>query len=355
MEKPKTEKVVAKGSGYQLEWGVSAMQGWRMEMEDAHTCVTNLEKLENWSFFAVFDGHAGPKVSEYCSKNLLPCIMKSIPPGMRDEESVKEKIQQGFLQLDEQLHKEDPWANGQDRGGTTAITCMISPKKFIWANCGDSRGLLCRDGKLQYSTTDHKPMNQEERNRIEKAGGTVMMQRVNGSLAVSRALGDFDYKRAPDRGPMDQLVSPEPEMHLMDRSDKDQFLLLACDGVFDVMTNDEIITFVLHHLELQKDLSKICSDLIDTCLNKVGYCVHTLCSSFLHLNTRLEMQPYSGLAFQLMHTPFFSLQNSRDNMSVILVTFPNAPKISEAAIRKVHVLVLLRVLVELLWYIVMGI
>lgn len=288
LEKPKTEKVVAKGSGYQLEWGVSAMQGWRMEMEDAHTCVTNLEKLENWSFFAVFDGHAGPKVSEYCSKNLLPCIMKSIPPGMRDEESVKEKIQQGFLQLDEQLHKEDPWANGQDRGGTTAITCMISPKKFIWANCGDSRGLLCRDGKLQYSTTDHKPMNQEERNRIEKAGGTVMMQRVNGSLAVSRALGDFDYKRAPDRGPMDQLVSPEPEMHLMDRSDKDQFLLLACDGVFDVMTNDEIITFVLHHLELQKDLSKICSDLIDTCLNKVGYCVHTLCSSFLHLTPGLK-------------------------------------------------------------------
>lgn len=269
LEKPKTEKVVNKGSGYQLEWGVSAMQGWRMEMEDAHTCETKL-KLDKWSFFAVFDGHAGPRVSEYCSKHLLQCIMDTIPEDTHDEEKVSKKIKQGFLKIDEKLQREPLWAKGEDRGGTTAITCMISPRKLIWANCGDSRGLLCRANKLEYSTVDHKPVNEIERNRIEKAGGTVMMQRVNGSLAVSRALGDFDYKRATDRGPVEQLVSPEPEMHVMDRSDKDQFLLLACDGVFDVMTNDEIIGFVLHHLQLETDLSKICSDLIDTCLNKVS-------------------------------------------------------------------------------------
>lgn len=274
LEKPKTEKVVSHGSGYNLRWGVSAMQGWRMEMEDAHTCETKL-KLENWSFFAVFDGHAGPRVSEYCSKNLLTNIMATVD-GHESEKEVCDKIRDGFLNVDKKLMNEPLWAKGEDRGGTTAIACMISPKKFIWANCGDSRGLLCRDGKLEYSTIDHKPMNWTERNRIERAGGTVMMQRVNGSLAVSRALGDFDYKRDPDKAPFEQLVSPEPEMHLMDRSEKDQFLLLACDGVFDVMTNEEIIAYVLHHLELQVDLSQICSDLIDTCLNKVSYCVRTL-------------------------------------------------------------------------------
>ena len=266
LEKPKTEKTVSDGEAHDLRWGVSDMQGWRLEMEDAHTCETSL-KLEKWSFFAVFDGHAGPLISQYCSQNLLSHIMSSVK--MTDnEEEVCGKMKQGFLEVDEKLKKQ----NQEDRpsGGTTAVACMVTPSKFIWANCGDSRGLLCRAGNLAYNTVDHKPMNEMERMRIEKAGGTVMMQRVNGSLAVSRALGDFDYKRSTDLKQNEQLVSPEPDMQILDRSPDDQFLLLACDGVYDVMTNDEIILFVLHHLELESKLSKICSDLIDTCLNKVS-------------------------------------------------------------------------------------
>ena len=96
-----------------------------------------------------------------------------------------------------------------------------------------------------------------------------MMQRVNGALAVSRALGDFAYKREPYDNFAEQLVSPEPEVTRFPRHEEDDFVLLACDGVFDVMNNEDIIAFVLHQLELEKDLAKICSDLIDTCLNKV--------------------------------------------------------------------------------------
>ena len=289
LEKPKTEKTAFNGKGYNLSWGVSAMQGWRMEMEDAHTCETNLPSLKNWGFFAVFDGHAGPNVSKYCATNLLSSIDKNVKSGQQsstqsstekeksEEEKVKDAIYWGFLNVDDELLKQPQWASGQDRGGTTAVCVMISPTHLIWANCGDSRGLLCRDGKLEFSTTDHKPYNQLERERIEKAGGTVMMQRVNGSLAVSRALGDFDYKRVPNLEPIEQLVSPEPEMTVSKRHEKDQFLLLACDGIYDVMTNDEIIHYVLHHLELEKDLSKICSDLIDTCLNKVSCMLSVSC------------------------------------------------------------------------------
>lgn len=278
LEKPKTEKTASNGKGYNLSWGVSAMQGWRMEMEDAHTCKTDLSNLKNWGFFAVFDGHAGPNVSKYCAENLLTFIEKNIDSGSEkeEEERVKNAIYYGFLDVDKDLLKQPQWANGQDRGGTTAVCVMVSPKHLIWANCGDSRGLLCREGKLQFCTVDHKPYNESERERIEKAGGTVMMQRVNGSLAVSRALGDFDYKRVPDMAPIHQLVSPEPEMTVLERNEKDEFLLLACDGIYDVMTNEEIIAYVRHHLELEKDLSKICGDLIDTCLNKVS------CMSSLH-------------------------------------------------------------------------
>ena len=270
LDKPKTEKTVGKGTGYNLEWGVSAMQGWRMEMEDAHTCETKL-KLKDWGFFAVFDGHAGPRVSEFCSQHLLPTILETAgvgKSGVTTEAEIAGSMLKAFSTLDGKVWDHQK-LHPNDRGGTTAVAVMISPKELIWANCGDSRALLCRDGKLHFSTTDHKPYNTKEKERIEKAGGTVMMQRVNGSLAVSRALGDFDYKREPYENYDNQLVSPEPEVNVFPRHQDDDFVLLACDGVFDVMNNDDIIAFVLHHLQLESDLSKICSDLIDTCLNKV--------------------------------------------------------------------------------------
>ena len=284
LEKPKTEKITADGEGCGIRYGVSAMQGWRMEMEDAHICETNF-KLKNHGFFGVFDGHAGPKVSQYCSQHLLDNIMECADKESKEitESVLKKAIRDGFLRLDEHLKKLPQWASGEDRSGTTAIVVMVSPEKIIWANCGDSRGLLCRNGKVVFSTQDHKPYNEAERARIEKAGGTVMMQRVNGSLAVSRALGDFDYKRSSDLKPTEQLVSPEPEITVQDRDpSSDEFLLLACDGIYDVMSNEEVVTYVSHHLKLTNDLSKICSDLIDTCLNKVPNSVLDVCMCVLY-------------------------------------------------------------------------
>ena len=275
LEKPNTEKVTTKGEGGGIRYGVAAMQGWRMEMEDAHACHTSFalsDSTNDWNYFGVFDGHAGPKVSQYCSKNLLDCIKECVTASTHNgvtEDAIKEGIRKGFLKLDERLKQDPIWATGQDRSGTTAITAMISPQKIIWGNCGDSRGLLCRNGRLYFATVDHKPYNTVEKNRIEKAGGTVMMQRVNGSLAVSRALGDFDYKRSSDLEATQQLVSPEPDLTVQERDPNDQFLLLACDGVYDVMTSEEVVMYVLHQLELKEDLSQICSDLIDLCLNKV--------------------------------------------------------------------------------------
>ena len=271
LEKPKTEKVTVSGEATGLRYGVSAMQGWRMEMEDAHVCETNFT-LKEHSFFGVFDGHAGAKVANYCSKNLLDSIVGKLDQDKTpSSEELKKAIHTGFLSLDEQLANNPTWATGEDRSGSTAIAVMITPESIVWSNCGDSRGLLCRNGKVEFFTVDHKPFNDIEKQRIEKAGGSVMMQRVNGSLAVSRALGDFGFKRIPGIGATEQLVSPEPEITIMDRmTEHDEFLLLACDGIFDVLKNEEVVAYVRHKLELTDDLAQICSDLIDYCLNKVS-------------------------------------------------------------------------------------
>lgn len=271
LEKPKTDKHSGRGEGYGVRYAFSAMQGWRMEMEDAHIC--NIEfKLKNWGFFGVFDGHAGPLVSQHSSEHILDTILEMLPEGNSSPstEEVKIAMEKGFIELDEDIKTKPKWKNGEDHSGTTAITVMISPTDIIWANCGDSRGIHCRSGKLYFATEDHKPYNVKEKNRIEKAGGTVMMQRVNGSLAVSRALGDFDYKRNEHLDPEDQLVSPAPDVTVTPReSSEDEFLLLACDGIFDVMSSEEVVDYVRHRLLLTEDLEAICSDLIDHCLNKV--------------------------------------------------------------------------------------
>lgn len=122
-----------------------------------------------------------------------------------------------------------------------------------------------------------------------------MIQRVNGSLAVSRALGDFEYKNVPGRGPCEQLVSPEPEVYVETRDlEKDEFMVLACDGIWDVMTNEELCDFVRDRMRLTDDLTVICNYVIDTCLSK----------------------------------------GSRDNMSIVIVAFEGAPRVSEEAKQK---------------------
>merc|ERR1712037_152725 len=283
------------------------MQGWRIEMEDAHSAVIGIpDQKENVSWFAVFDGHAGGRVSAHCSHHLLDCIRASdeFTCSLQQEhsltqeemmEGIKRGILRGFLELDEKLRKIPEVASGEDKSGSTAVGALISEKYVIIANCGDSRGVCCVSGKPALATQDHKPSNEPEKERIQNAGGSVMIQRVNGSLAVSRALGDFEYKNVDGKGPTEQLVSPEPEFYMKKRdSDKDEFLVLACDGVWDVMTNEDICSFVSARMHVTDNLEQIANEVIDTCLHK----------------------------------------GSRDNMSIIIIAFPGAPKVDPEALRK---------------------
>jgi protein phosphatase 1B len=295
LDKPKTDKHTEVGSGNGLRYGVSCMQGWRVEMEDAHCATIGLPKLKDWSFFAVFDGHAGARVSAYSARRLLEVIV-SCQDFHADlsPETIQTGIKTGFLKLDDELRELPETVTGEDKSGSTAVCAMISPSHIFIANCGDSRIVLSRDSAVAFSTYDHKPVNPIEKERIQNAGGSVMIQRVNGSLAVSRALGDFDYKNVQGKGPCEQLVSPEPEISVMERTDNDEFLILACDGIWDVMSNEELCDFIRNRMQITDNLETICSSVVDTCLSK----------------------------------------GSRDNMSIVIVAFSGGPKVSEEAKEK---------------------
>lgn len=306
LDKPKTEKYNESKNGGGLRYGLSSMQGWRIEMEDAHSAVIGIpDQKETVCWFAVFDGHAGSRVSAHCAHHLLDCIrtnddftcsvQQEHTLSMEEmQKGVQNGILKGFLELDEKLRKIPEVASGEDKSGTTAVCALITDKFLILANCGDSRGVFCVSGKPALVTQDHKPSNEPERARIQNAGGTVMIQRVNGSLAVSRALGDFEYKNVEGKGPTEQLVSPEPEFFVKERtSGDDEFLVLACDGVWDVMTNQDICDFISARMKVHDNLETVCNEVIDTCLHK----------------------------------------GSRDNMSIIIIAFPAAPKVDPEAVK----------------------
>uniref|UniRef100_A0A0G2K7Q5 protein-serine/threonine phosphatase n=1 Tax=Rattus norvegicus TaxID=10116 RepID=A0A0G2K7Q5_RAT len=298
LDKPKTEKHNAHGAGNGLRYGLSSMQGWRVEMEDAHTAVVGIPHgLEDWSFFAVYDGHAGSRVANYCSTHLLEHITTNEDFRAADKsgfalepsvENVKTGIRTGFLKIDEYMRNFSDLRNGMDRSGSTAVGVMISPTHIYFINCGDSRAVLCRNGQVCFSTQDHKPCS-------------VMIQRVNGSLAVSRALGDYDYKCVDGKGPTEQLVSPEPEVYEILRAEEDEFVVLACDGIWDVMSNEELCEFVNSRLEVSDDLENVCNWVVDTCLHKGSrdnMSIVLVCFANLeldkHLESRVEVMQKSG-------------------------------------------------------------
>nr|XP_054396687.1 probable protein phosphatase 1N isoform X3 [Pongo abelii] len=261
-------------------------------MEDAHCTWLSLPGLPpGWALFAVLDGHGGARAARFGARHLPSHVLEELGPEPSEPEGVREALRRAFLSTDERLRSLWPRV---ETGGSTAVTLLVSPRFLYLAHCGDSRAVLSRAGAVAFSTEDHRPLRPRERERIHAAGGTIRRRRVEGSLAVSRALGDFAYKEAPGRPPELQLVSAEPEVAALARQAEDEFMLLASDGVWDTVSGAALAGLVASRLRLGLAPELLCAQLLDTCLCK----------------------------------------GSLDNMTCILVCFPGAPRPSEEAIRR---------------------
>ncbi|CAI5453039.1 unnamed protein product [Caenorhabditis angaria] len=303
LDKPKTEKSSENGEGNGIKFGVSSMQGWRIGMEDAHITETKMAEhapFDSWSFFAVFDGHAGSQIAEQASKQIVKNLLATeqfteLTKLMEDAncggeltpkalELIEHGLVKGFMAFDESSKSDD----SVNKSGCTAVCAIVTPSHIIIGNLGDSRAMIAQKQSAVFGTQDHKPYLEKEKKRIEEAGGSVLVQRINGSLAVSRAFGDYDYKNHPLLSAEKQLVSAEPDVYVRERNhESDEFLILACDGIFDVIDNHELAQFVRGRLNVHTNLEQVCDDVLDECLTK----------------------------------------GSRDNMTMIVVLFPSAPSI----------------------------
>ena len=221
LDTPITEKETEVGEDGKCSYGLSAMQGWRAQMEDDHIQMLSVsDALPNVSLFGVFDGHGGDMVAHYSARHFPKHLTDALDAGDLKPDlagfdgKAKAAFESSLMALDNELQHLQDVASGQDQSGSTSVQCLISPTSIVCANTGDSRAVLARGGDAVPLSHDHKPYNPEEKARIEAAGSHVKFNRVNGDLAVSRALGDFVYKRCETVAADRQAVTAFPEVRL---------------------------------------------------------------------------------------------------------------------------------------------
>ena len=152
--------------------------------------------------------------------------------------------------------------------GCTAVVALLIDNMLYVANAGDSRCVVCRKGQAEDLSLDHKPEDDLELNRIRKAGGKVIDGRVNHGLNLSRALGDHNYKLKKEMSPSEQMISAMPDVKVWEICKDDEFVILACDGIWNSMNSQEVTDFVRARLTKVDKMSQICEEVCFLFLKK---------------------------------------------------------------------------------------
>jgi serine/threonine protein phosphatase PrpC len=249
-----------------------SLQGRRATQEDQHISVLNIDgnnnEMNKINFFGVFDGHGGKKVSHYLRNN-LPSFFTS---------KFTKYTNQVYDLLQNNLKEKHPRA--VEYCGSTACVAIHSKdndKQYLWViNVGDSRAVLCnKEGKPVQLSTDHKPNLPEEKNRIESLGGKITFDGVDWrvkTLSLSRAFGDLDC--CP-------FVTHLPHIFKHKISSKDKFLIIACDGLWDALTNQQAVEYV-KNLQTNGFQGNYAKKLADHALEKGSYDNITVIIYFLN-------------------------------------------------------------------------
>ncbi|KAI7892521.1 phosphatase 2C-like domain-containing protein [Mucor mucedo] len=261
LSEPITEKTSTHGSNNKYFFGCSQMQGWRLTMEDAHTTLLKLGDT-NLGFFGVYDGHGGSSIAHYTGQTLYKKVLES---KFFEKKEYAKAMTDAFLTLDKCLIEDNNFA--YDPSGCTAVAALVTESdEIIVANAGDSRAVISVGGKVKPLSYDHKPTDEAEMERIINAGGFVEFGRVNGNLALSRAIGDFEFKQSENLPAEKQVVTCNPDIIEHKITKEDEFFVLACDGIWDCMSNQDVVDFVRAGVAEDKTLTTICEDMMDNCL-----------------------------------------------------------------------------------------
>lgn len=219
-------------------------------MEDYHVAEYRYEKDHEIGLFAIYDGHFGDSVASYLKANLFNNILKEPLFWSDPHEAIKSAYSSTNKFILENSRQLGP-------GGSTAVTAIVVDGVDMWiANIGDSRAVVCERGTANQITVDHEPHTINERKRIEKHGGFVSIfpgdvPRVNGQLAVARTFGDQSLKAH---------LSSEPDIKHIQINSNIEFVILASDGLWKVMKNQEAVDLVKSTKDPQTAAKRLTSE-----------------------------------------------------------------------------------------------
>lgn len=261
---PDVEKHIKTGADGRFLYGLCEMQGWRISMEDAHAIELNLDSSspESNAYFAVYDGHGGANIARFAGDNVHKRLVNE---EAYRKQQWEDALRRAFLGTDEDIRADTRFF--RDPSGCTAVAALVTNDGRIFvANAGDSRSVISVKGKVKPLSHDHKPMNEVELSRIKNAGGYVEYGRVNGNLALSRAIGDFEFKKNTLLPPEEQMITANPDIIEHRVTEEDEFLVLACDGIWDCLSSQQVVDIVRLLIAQRKELSEIGEFICDHCV-----------------------------------------------------------------------------------------
>eukprot|EP00591_Stephanopyxis_turris_P007721 CAMPEP_0195519160 /NCGR_PEP_ID=MMETSP0794_2-20130614/14489_1 /TAXON_ID=515487 /ORGANISM="Stephanopyxis turris, Strain CCMP 815" /LENGTH=411 /DNA_ID=CAMNT_0040648271 /DNA_START=85 /DNA_END=1320 /DNA_ORIENTATION=+ len=267
LSQPITSKMLVREGNKLYRVGSTDMQGYRLNMEDAMTVLLGLgEGREDWALFGVYDGHAGARASAFLGEHLHERVCQLTDPfDAKQLQDCVSKLDAEFCSDVERRFD-----------GSTCVFAIVRPSNaektefdIVVSNTGDSRVVIIRKdtGACVSMTTDHKPSDEPERERIYAAGGTVSMNRTDGQLAMSRAFGDFSYKSNTDLAQDKQKVIPTPDITFEKLSQGDTVLVM-CDGIVEQMTNEEAAASVVSSMKEHDDPALAAAELFTLSLDR---------------------------------------------------------------------------------------
>jgi protein phosphatase 2C family protein 2/3 len=196
------------------------------------------------ALFGIFDGHGGNAAAKYAERQ-FPLSFHTFftNSGTQDHQGRALGIRRGLRMAMEEVDRKF-LSETKETAGSTACVAALDVETLVIhvANVGDTRCILCREGRALDLSVDHKANHPAEIARIVESGGFVARGRALGLLAIARALGDRDLKR-PGSEASPITAVPDCDSFVLDPS-RDEFFLIACDGLFDVMTSQQVVAFV---------------------------------------------------------------------------------------------------------------
>lgn len=248
--------------------------GPRGSMDDEHIQIDDLAAHLGFvfkypttsAFYAVFDGHGGPDAAAFVKRNAMKLffedanLLQSYDTDALFLKRLEDSHRRAFLVADLALADEQSVSSSC---GTTALTALILGRHLLVANAGDCRAVLCRQGVAVEMSHDHRPSYLPERKRVEELGGFIDDGYLNGYLSVTRALGDWDLKFPV--GSASPLI-PEPDVQVVTLTEDDEFLIIGCDGIWDVMSSQDAVSLVRRGLRWHDDPQQCARELVKEAL-----------------------------------------------------------------------------------------